>query len=541
MGQKNLGHQVTLKDSLWTAAVADLLTPEFVKYLSLLNKKFAARRIQLLNDRKIRAQRWDQGAVPEYLDQKSEAASTNWQIAKLPEDLLTRRVEITGPVNDRKMVINMLSRNEFGARADTAMLDFEDSMKPNWENIISGYHNVIGVSTGNLKAEKKDASGKVLKEYRLDPKDMALPMVRVRGLHLEEVNILIDEAPISGGLLDLALCTFHTAKKFLEKGITPKFYIPKTEHHHEARWWDDVLSEIETLLALKPSSIRVTLLIETLPAAFQIEEILYEIRQHAAGLNVGRWDKIFSDIKVLKNHKNRISPDRSIITMKKPWMENYAKRLIKICHAHGAFAIGGMSAFTPGKDEKVRKEQTDKVQTDKKNEFSLGHDGCWVSHPYFIGHAMDAFPQKNQLTRQLSDFSKCPDLLMEGSNQQTLAGLRTNVRVGIAYLQGWNNGLGCVAWDNLMEDLATLEISRAQVWQWLHHQIKLTSGEVVNKNLVSTLFDQELENIFKELPEVYSVVDEKLKNQFRLAAKQALELFTRTELPEFLSLRSEPA
>ena len=541
MGNKNLGNGLSISESLWHAPVADLFSQDFIQFLSQLSQKFSARRIQLLNERKTRAACWDEGALPEYLDKSSKAASENWQVAPLPQDLLCRRVEITGPVNDTKMVINMLSRNEFGVRADTAMLDFEDSMKPTWKNIIDGYHNVIGVASGQLRAEKKDAQGKVVKEYLLDSKDMALPMVRVRGLHLEEVNIQFEEQPLSGGLLDLAMCTFHTAQKLLSRGITPKYYIPKTEHHHEAKWWDDVLTDIETLLKLPASSLRATLLIETLPAAFQIEEILYDIRNHAAGLNVGRWDKIFSDIKVLKNHRDRISPDRSQITMKKFWMENYAKRLIKICHAHGAFAIGGMSAFTPGKDEKTRKEQTNKVLQDKKNEFQLGHDGCWVSHPYFIGYAMEAFPEKNQINKQLPDFSKYPDLLMEGSSEQTLAGLRTNIRVGIAYLQGWQNGLGCVAWDNMMEDLATLEISRAQVWQWLHHQIKLNEGQVVNRQLVEKLFDEELNNILKELPELYGQVDEKLKNEFRDAKNEACELFCRNELPDFLALQSDKA
>jgi malate synthase len=273
-----------------------------------------------------------------------------------------------------------------------------------------------------------------------------------------------------------------------------------------------------------------------------MEEILYEIRQHAAALNVGRWDKIFSDIKVLKNHPDRVSADRAKITMLCPWMENYAKRLVKICHEHGAMAIGGMSAFTPGKEAELRQVQTQKVIADKTREFDWGHDGCWVSHPYFITHAMGAFTRNNQLDKLLSEFPRCPDLLMPGSKDQSLSGLRTNIRVGIAYMQGWNKGLGCVAWDDLMEDLATLEISRAQTWQWLHHGVTLQEGKKVDSLLVRQIFTEELQDILHQVkPTVAPHEWPKLEIEFIKAKDAAQELFLKKELPDFLTFASPEA
>jgi malate synthase len=417
-----------------------------------------------------------------------------------------------------------------------AMLDFEDSMKPSWKNVVDGVYNVIGAAKGDLSFHKKNQSGEVEKTYKLDPTDMAGVMVRVRGLHLNEANVMIDGTPISGGLFDLASCAFLAARDFISRGKTPKFYVPKCEHFMEARWWNRLFSAIEENIGLDNGTLRATFLIETLPAAFQIEEILYELKDHAVGLNVGRWDKIFSDIKVLRMHADRISPDRATINMQKFWMDNYAKRLVKICHTHGAFAIGGMSAFTPGKDESTVKAQTQKVLSDKNNEFQSGHDGCWVSHPYFIAPALKAFPKKNQLDEYLPNFDKYPDLLMDGKGPKTINGLRTNIRVGIAYLHGWNRDLGCVAWDNLMEDLATLEISRAQTWQWLHHEVTLDSGEKVTKDLILQLFNEELEKIMSELS-IERATDKAL--EFSKSMEQSFEMFTSNKLDEFLSLSSE--
>ena len=467
------------------------------------------------------------------------ALSGGWKVAPVPADLRVRRVEITGPVNSAKMVINMLGRNADNVRADTAMLDFEDSMKPSWRNVIDGVHNVIGAAEGTLAVDTPE------RKYRLTPGDMPVIMVRARGLHLDESNLLIDGKPISAGLFDLALCFFHTAKTLLAQSKTPKYYIPKTEHYLEARWWNELFVALQGALGLSPGTLRATFLIETLPAAFQIEEILYEIREHAAGLNVGRWDKIFSDIKVLKSHPDRIMADRATITMQKPWMDNYAKRLIKICHERGAYAIGGMSAFTPGKTPELRAQQTAKVSADKANEFAIGHDGCWVSHPYFITHALAEFKCEQQLERLLPEFPRYPDILPRGEEPRTIEGLRTNVRVGIAYQNGWNQDIGCVSWDGLMEDLATLEISRAQTWQWLHHKVTLADGRKVTPDLVATIFDEELAKIHDEVrAELSAAKPAALASTlagFTQAAHDARQTFLRPELQDYLSLASEVA
>lgn len=513
---------VSFPEKFWTPEYQELFPDDLIKLLINMHEKFNHRRIRLLDDRLERQRKYDEGELPSYLDRNSEAVTTNWKVNPIPKVLQTRRVEITGPVNSAKMVINMLNRTEDGHRADMAMLDFEDSMQPSFQNVLDGFKNVIGAVAGNLTAFVGD------KKYALNPEDMAYVMVRCRGLHLNEANITIHGEEMSGGLFELTTCFYHTAKLYQARGLTPKYYIPKCEHFLEARWWNEVFTELEKKMFLPVPTLRATFLIETLPATFQVEEILYEIREHAAGLNVGRWDKIFSDIKVLRNHPDRIMADRSTISMSRPWMENYAKRVIKICHDHGAFAMGGMAAFTPGKSKELREEQTQKVLADKKREAEWGHDGCWVSHPYFIGVAMQAMNfETNQLHKKI-DFDKYSDILPKGEGPHTIKGLHTNVRVGIAYMHGWNNGIGCVAFDNLMEDLATLEISRAQTWQWLHHEIKLDDGTKVTKDLVKKVFDEEFEKIRSEIDN-----DEKAK-------EDAFHIFTAPQLNEFLSTRSEP-
>jgi malate synthase len=301
---------------------------------------------------------------------------------------------------------------------------------------------------------------------------------------------------------------------------------------------------LEKELGLPIGSLRATFLIETLTAAFQMEEILFELRDHAAGLNVGRWDKIFSDIKVLKEHPDRVMADRGSISLNRPWMKLYAMRLIKICHRHGAFAMGGMAAFTPGSTQELREKQTCKVVEDKEFEFSLGHDGCWVSHPYFIGPAMAAFPRKNQL-EIIPDIDDRPELLPESTPPKTIDGLRKNVRVGIGYQKGWNQDIGCVAWDDLMEDLATLEISRAQTWQWLRHEVELEDGSRVTRELVAEVFREELEKIQDEIraamqgwPE--ASVEAEI-SRYAVAAEDALAVFTEDEFRPFLCMSSELA
>lgn len=508
----------------------DIFTPELKSLVLKLSNRFSPKRQTLLENRKNRQASYDAGALPTYLNSHEEALSPNWGVAPIPTDYKCRRVEITGPVSDPKMVINMLTRNKEGLRADTAMLDFEDSMKPDWENVTIGYKNLIQAVDGTLEFNQKD------KVYKLDKNDMPGIMVRVRGLHMDEKKVLVRGKPISAGLLDLIVCSFHIANKLISQGKTPKFYIPKCEHYEEARWWNELLFSLEEELGLNPGTLKVTLLIETLPASFQMEEILFEIKEHIIGMNVGRWDKIFSDIKILRNHNDRISPDRSTINMSKFWMDNYAKRLIKICHSRGAFAIGGMSAFTPGKTPEIIEEQTAKVKSDKDYEFQIGHDGCWISHPYFLKTALGSFPKTNQLDKKLEDFPKFPDLLMDGKGPKTEEGLRKNIRVGIAYLEGWLRGIGCVSFDNLMEDLATLEISRVQTWQWLNHQITLDSGEKVTLPLVRNLFLQEYKKICDELEEKLDKNEfEKARDSYHQGAMAAEEIFLTKDFKEFLT------
>ncbi len=531
-----LGHGLELRPQADGPRVRALLTEPAVSMVAALHRSLSRERAELLAARVSVQKRWDEGDLPTYFSKDSEAVRGGWSVAEVPADLRCRRVEITGPVNDPKMVIKMLSRNEFGHRADCAMVDFEDSMKPLWNHVIDGIHNVAGAAGKDLRFVKPAKGKQPERHYTLDENDMAKLWVRVRGLHLTESNVRVDGEPVAAGLFDLALCLLHGAPPQVARGETPAFYVPKCEHFLEARWWERLFVEAQQLMALPVGTLRATFLIETLPAAFQIEEILYEIRQHAAGLNVGRWDKIFSDIKVLKAHRDRVMADRSSIGMSRPWMKSYAERLIRICHRRGAYAIGGMSAFTPGKTPELRQHQVSKVLEDKHFEFALGHDGCWVSHPYFIGPALEAFPAENQLNKTLDPSVDYPDLLPRATPPYTLDGLRTNVRVGIAYLEGWRRGLGCVAWDDLMEDLATLEISRAQVWQWCRHQIQLADGPAVTPELVREVFDQELQTICAELDQQLGKNAEQTKASFKAAAREAEEIFLEPELREFLAL-----
>jgi malate synthase len=518
--------QIEVREEARTDQAARVLDAEALDLIARLHARLDPDRRELLIDRESRQREYDAGALPGYLpadDPAARQAASDWRIAPLPADLRKRRVEITGPISDPKMVINMLSRTDAGDRADAAMLDFEDSMKPSWDNVVRGVANLREAVDGTLTFSRPGKAGQPAKEYRIDPDDMPLLMVRVRGLHLDESNVTVDGIPVSAGLFDLTLSVWHTARRLIEQGKTPKYYVPKCEHYLEARWWNRLFSLLEEELSIPAGTLKATFLIETLPAAFQMEEILYEIRERATGLNVGRWDKIFSDIKVLREHPDRVLADRGSISLNRPWMKDYALRLVRICHRHGAFAMGGMSAFTPGSTAERREEQTRKVVEDKAFEASMGHDGCWVSHPYFIGHAMSAFPRDNQLD-VIPDIDDRPDLLPRAEGPRTLDGLRKNVRVGIAYMHGWNQDIGCVAWEDLMEDLATLEISRAQVWQWLRHGIALDDGTLVTRELVRAIFDEEGEQI-----------------GFADARVDAEAIFTEPRFRAFLTCRSELA
>ena len=537
MSYQKLNNAVEISVGGLNEKAKKIFEPRLLDLITNLHRKLEIRRNQLLAVRRLRQESYDQGSIPRTEILRSESTDKNWKVAPIPQDLQMRRVEITGPVNDTKMVINMLSRNSDGVRADMAMLDFEDSMRPLWENVLDGYFNVIGAAKGDLSYTKEETQ----KIYKLDQKDVAGLMVRVRGLHLQESNLKIDGQFVSAGLLDLATCFYYTAKTIVASGKTPKYYIPKIEYPMEAWWWNDLFCFLQEELGFEKGTLRATFLIETLPAAFNMEEILFELKDHAVGMNVGRWDKIFSDIKTLKNHPSRICSDRSEITMKKFWMENYAKKLVNVCHRRGAFAIGGMAAFTPGKDAETRGVQTKKVMEDKSREFELGHDGCWVSHPYFIGPALKCFPKQNQLNFIDEKFPEHPNLIMEGSGPRTIEGLKTNVQVAIAYLIGMEKGLGCVAHNNLMEDLATLEISRAQVWQWRHYEIVLDSNEKVDDALIKRTFEKEQESFLVNILNDHSLNEEEKIQEINLIKKATLEgiaLFTSNVLEPFLTTAS---
>lgn len=370
-------------------------------------------------------------------------------------------------------------------------------------------------------------------------------MVRVRGLHLDEPNVRVNGEPVSAGLFDLTASAFRSVRQLLVQGKTPMFYIPKCESADEATWWNNLFRGVEQELGLRRGVIRVTFLIETLPAALDAEAILFEIRERAVALNVGRWDKIFSDIKVVMHHADRVLPDRSRISMDRPWMRFYALRLIAICHRRGALALGGMAAFTPGRDPQVRLRQEEKVRQDKSLESAMGHDGCWVSHPFFIQCALESFPLENQLDFIPADDIPDAALIPVGVGPHTLGGLRKNVRVGIAYMKGWAEGRGCVALDDLMEDLATLEISRAQTQQWLRHRITLADGQIVTVSLVKEVFAQELERFKLDLrensfhsgsPDFYME-----SHKYQLAAKEARRLFTEAGFRPFLQSAPAPS
>jgi len=534
----NLGDGLTTHQKAWTIQAQELLTDDLLKIVAHLHMQFNQNRLDLLAQRKVRQAGYDAGETPEYFQDGSLPHHGDWKIASIPKDLLKRRVEITGPVSSAKMVINMLNPDANGLRADMAMLDFEDSMKPSWNNVLNGIANVKGVANGNLEFYDEIKN----KHYQYNNDDHAKLMIRIRGLHLQESNLQIDGQPISAALLDFVASVYHTAKQQITAGLTPKFYVPKIEHYLEARYWNELFTAVERLMNIEVGTIRMTFLIETLPAAFQMEEILYELKDHIVAMNVGRWDKIFSDIKVLRNHPDKVMADRATIDMSKFWMSNYAKRLIKICHSHGAMAIGGMSAFTPGKDETQRLAQTNKVIADKKNEAFIGHDGCWVSHPYFIKPALDQFKQDNQLQRLLAEFDKYPNLIPKSEGPNTLAGLVTNIRVAIAYQKGWNDDIGCVSWDGMMEDLATLEISRAQTWQCMKHKVKLEEGKIVDKKLIKKIFEQELKKINQELTETLKgEILERQIDLFKQARREAETLFTQDEFKDFFSFESDLA
>lgn len=477
---------VTLKGAV-QPGFEQILTPEAIAFVVELERRFGARRLELLAAREARQARLDRGEKPDFLAETADVRAGDWTIAPLPQDLQDRRVEITGPV-DRKMIINALNS---GARL--FMADFEDSNTPTWANQIEGQINLRDAVRRTIEFTDP-ASGK---HYRLNEKSAVLK-VRPRGWHLEERHLLVDGRPMSGGLFDFGLFFFHNAKELLARGSGPYFYLPKMEGHLEARLWNDAFTYAEQALGVPHGSIKATVLIETILAAFEMDEILYELRDHSAGLNCGRWDYIFSFIKKFRTDPGAVLPDRAEVTMATHMMNSYSLLAIKTCHRRNAPAIGGMAAFIPIKgDEEANRAAFAKVKADKEREASNGHDGTWVAHPGLVPVALEVFdrlmPGPNQIARQRDDVTvTAADLLRVPDGHKTEAGLRMNVSVSIGYLEAWLRGLGCVPLFNLMEDAATAEISRTQIWQWLHNGSTLDDGRTVDRAMVETVIAEEL-------------------------------------------------
>ena len=477
----------------------EVLTPAALAFLTELHRRFDARRLELLGARAQRQSRFDAGESPDFLPQTQAVRDGDWRIAPLPADLLDRRVEITGPV-DRKMIINALNS---GARV--FMADFEDATSPTWANLVEGQVNLKDRWAGML-AHTDAKSGK---SYALNDRTAVL-MVRPRGWHLPEAHVRVDGQIMSGSLFDFGLYFFHNAKAALAQGSGPYFYLPKIESHLEARLWNDVFVYAQDALGVAQGSIKATVLIETLPAAFEMDEIIHELRQHMAGLNCGRWDYIFSFIKRLRRHPEALTPDRAVMGMGSGFLAAYSLKLIQTCHRRGAFAMGGMAAQIPVKGDPAANEAAfAKVRADKEREAGNGHDGTWVAHPDLVTVAMEVFdrlmPAQNQLTKLREDVAVTrEDLLKVHGGARTEHGLRENIRVGVQYIEAWLRGKGAVPLYNLMEDAATAEISRAQLWQWIKAGARLDDGRPVTADLFATLLDEEMTALRDALsPKVY--------------------------------------
>jgi malate synthase len=497
---------------------AEILTPEALAFVAALHRRFDTRRVELLQARAARQARLSAGELPDFLPETRKIRESQWQVAPIPEDLMNRRVEITGPV-DRKMIINALNSG-----ANVFMADFEDANSPTWHNNLEGQLNLADRWQHSIDF-KDSATGK---QYALSPKPAVL-LVRPRGWHLMEPGVTVDGAVVAGGLFDFGLYFFHNVRAQLAKGTGPYFYLPKLESHLEARLWNDVFVFAQSQLGIPNGTIKVTVLIETLPAAFEMDEILYELRDHMAGLNCGRWDYMFSFIKKLRANKAYVLPDRSQVVMGKAFLRAYSLLLIKTCHRRGAFAMGGMAAQIPNRRDAAANEAAmARVRADKEREAGDGHDGTWVAHPDLVPVAREVFdrlmPQANQLTRLREDVNiGQQDLLEVHQGTRTEAGLRENVRVGVQYIEAWLRGKGAVPLYNLMEDAATAEISRAQVWQWIHYGITLEGGTIASAELLNRVITEEMQRVRTEVgAETYD------GGRF----KQAVELFRTLSLAD---------
>lgn len=505
---------------------ADILTPEALALIVKLERTFGNRRRELLQRRADRQLELDAGHFPDFLPEtKAIRDDASWKVAPLPADILDRRVEITGPV-ERKMIINALNSG-----AKVFMADFEDSNAPSWENNLQGHINLRDAINRTISYTSPEGKAYALKDQT------AVLFVRPRGWHLPEKHMLVDGQPISAGLFDFGLYFYHNVCELLKRGTAPYFYLPKMESHLEARLWNDVFVLAQNELGIPQGTIKATVLIETILATFEVDEILYELRDHSAGLNCGRWDYIFSYIKKFRNHPQFMLPDRAQVTMTVPMMSNYSLHVIKTCHRRGVHAMGGMAAQIPIKNNPTANEEAlAKVQADKEREAGDGHDGTWVAHPGLVPIALDAFnrvmPTPNQITKLREDVNvTAADLLSPPSGTITEKGLRMNISVGVQYLEAWLGGNGCVPLYNLMEDAATAEISRTQVWQWIKHGATLADGRAISAALFDQLLAEELVKIREELGTArYD------GGHFALASELFAKMSTSKDFAEFLTL-----
>ncbi|WP_390903222.1 malate synthase A [Vibrio cortegadensis] len=496
-------------------------------FLSFLCAQFSERVDLLLEEREQKQSRIDAGELPDFLSETQDIREGSWKILGIPQDLQDRRVEITGPT-DRKMVINALNAN-----VKVFMADFEDSMSPAWGKVLDGQVNLRDAVNGNI-SYTNESNGK---QYQLSD-DPAVLICRVRGLHLKEKHVEFNGQIIPGALFDFALYFYNNYKTLLKKGSGPYFYIPKLQSHQEAKWWSDVFHFTEDFFGLDTGTIKATVLIETLPAVFEMDEILFNLKEHIVGLNCGRWDYIFSYIKTLRNHPDRILPDRQVVTMDKPFLKAYSQLLVKTCHRRGAFAMGGMAAFIPAKDPQVNQQVLDKVLGDKSLEANNGHDGTWVAHPGLADTAMSVFDQKlGERTNQLNVLRKDDSpitaqvLLAPCDGAITEQGMRHNIRVALQYIEAWISGNGCVPIYGLMEDAATAEISRASIWQWIQHEQELDNGQVVTKSLFESYLTEEIQVVRQEVGEQRFI-----NGRFEEASALMSELTTSDELTNFLTV-----
>jgi len=509
------------------AEYQQILTPQACQFLVELTREFRPELQQLLTARKAVQANYDAGALPDFLSETAWIRQSDWQVAAIPADLQDRRVEITGPV-ERKMVINALN-----ADVKVFMADFEDAQSPTWEGVIEGQINLRDANLGTI-AYSDPTSGK---QYALRD-NPALLIARVRGLHLWEKHLQVDGELVPGSLMDFALYFFHNQQTRKAKGSGVYYYLPKLQSHKEAAWWDKVFRFTEQKFGEPVGFIRATVLIETLPAVFEMDEILYSLKDHIVALNCGRWDYIFSYIKTLKNHADRVLPDRQVVTMNQPFLNAYSRLLIKTCHRRKALAMGGMAAFIPAKDPEHNAAILAKVTADKELEANNGHDGTWVAHPGLAATANAVFNQKlgtapNQLhvLREQDAPVTAAELLTPSGGERTESGMRTNIRVALQYIASWISGKGCVPIYGLMEDAATAEISRTSIWQWIKHGKSLSDGQLITKALFAGMLDEESEVVRREVGEVAWQ-----QQNFDKAKALLLSITTADELVDFLTL-----